>query len=115
MGDPNMFDGLYALGIQGCELEPDLPDGCFAIFDPAAGVPSAGDVVAVWLHGKSNPLVVRLALAVPPEGKWLDCVPQLAIRGPDDRVRFIGMPQVKGLHRFARVAKPEELYNVGAS
>ncbi|MGC4028924.1 MAG: hypothetical protein QM696_08635 [Steroidobacteraceae bacterium] len=106
------LDGLYALGILGHDLEPDLPDGCFAIFDPTAG-PQRGELVAVWLRSRSDPIVARLAFAIPPEGKYIDCTPQLAISKPgnDDLVRFIAMSKVRGVHRFARIAKREELLN----
>lgn len=58
----------YALGIVGNALDPEVADGQCGIFDPDAGPGRCGDVAAIWVHGRDQPTVVRLASAIPPFG-----------------------------------------------
>ena len=108
MSSTAVLDNEYAIGILGDALAPELPDGCMAIFDPSQS-PKGGDIAAVWLRGADSPCVVRLALAVPPKGTWVDLEPMLGIKDDEGATRMISMSKVRHVHRFARIARPEEL------
>jgi hypothetical protein len=90
----------YAITIMGDLLAPTVRDGQNAVFDPDAGRPSRGDVVALWLHGKEQPFFVRLARAMPP----LD-VPDgaLAIETKPGFWRPLPMARVRAAHRLVWV------------
>lgn len=94
-------ENAYAIRVLGDLLSPDLADGQIAVFDPDAGLGQAGEVVAVWLHGHQAPMVVRLALAVPPFGPTEsdDLMPVLAVHTDRGR-RMVGMDRVMRVDRL---------------
>lgn len=96
--------GAYAIGILGDQLAPDVMDGQFAVFDPDAGRPLKGDVAAVWLHGRSAPFVVRLALAVPPPDLGSELEGMLAVETTPRRFRRLSMRSVRAVHRMVTVS-----------
>ena len=101
------YHGAYGIRILGNEMAPDLPDGSVAVFDPAS-TPHAGDIVAVWLQGATSPTIVRLGLAVPPPGKYVDLEPQLGVQ-EGGFIRMVPMARVRHVHPFVRIADPREV------
>lgn len=109
--EPNKFvqsatagENAYAIHISGDFLAPEVDDGQCAVFDPDAGLALRDGIVAVWLHERADPIVVRLALAVPPfTGTDEDNVrPLLAIRTTQG-TKMIDMSRVKRVDRLVDV------------
>ena len=103
---PNVEVGpnAYAIGIDGDGLAPLLRDGQRAVFDPDAGRPVRGDVVAVWLHGQSVPFVVKLALALPPaDSEASDELEPILVGHTEQGPRTLLMKRVARVHRLVDV------------
>lgn len=98
-GGPN----AYAVGIQGDFLAPELCDGDIAVFDPDAGSGLRHAIVAVWPHDAAQPSVVRLAVAMPPEGRYdeLELLGIQTANGP----RMVRMSNIAKVHRLVHVLR----------
>lgn len=95
----------YAVGILGDQLVPDVMDGQFAVFDPNASRPLKGDIAAVRLHGRGEPLVVRLALAVPPADLGSEREGMLVVETTSKLLfRRLSMRSVRAAHRMVTVS-----------
>ena len=110
MGTVAVGPRAYAMGIIGNELAPDLNNGQRAVFDPDAGPARGRGIVALWLHGKTVPFVVKLATAVPPGGDWgEDLEPMLMIASPGGCASSIAMSRVARVDRMVDVVSSGEV------
>lgn len=89
----------YSLALEGDYLEPHFSDGDFAVCDP--DVPArAGDMVAIYCHDRSTPMLARLLLAPPPRDVWDDGLIVGQIFNPPRRLSVLSA-RVQAVHKVA--------------
>lgn len=95
----------YAMSIQGNLLAPDLCDGDYAVFCPDAGQALRDEIAAIWPNGAAEPMVLRLATAVPPMDISGDNFAAALALHTNNGIRMISMDKIAKVHRLVDVVR----------